>query len=384
MNKDMYLLGSQGSEIRRLHAIGEELKRDGKEVFDFTIGNPSAPVPSATRLSLLRLIDEDNIHAYSGESGDFGVRQAIAEDISRRFGVPTSADFIYMTCGAAAALTIVLKAIVNSGDEVILISPYFPEYKVYVESVGAKAVVVPANEDFGLDIPAISAAITQRTQAIIINSPNNPSGAVYDEASLMALAKLLDSLDHTVYLISDEPYREIAYVTVPYPAKYYVNTVTCYSFSKSMSLPGERIGYIALRSDIPDGALFPAIVGAGRALGYICAPTLFQHAVAECITALPDLSVYLKNRDLLVEALIDIGYSISRPDGAFYVFMKALEPDAVAFAKRAADMGLLLVPSDDFGMTGYVRIAYCVPYETIKNSIPIFKKLYTGYHFDKN
>lgn len=391
LNEKMVGLGSRRSVIREIFEYGKKRKAEiGEEnVFDFSLGNPSVPTPAAVTAALERIIKETDpvrLHGYTSAQGDMAVRAKIAESIEKRFGFPANKDLIYMTCGAAASLTVTLNALINSGDEVIIPAPFFPEYRVFAENAGAHVVTVQCREpDFQLDIKAIENAVTEKTKAIIINSPNNPTGAVFSPDTVKALSGMLDKKQAEygtdIYIIADEPYRELSYgAEVPYIPKYYANTVVCYSYSKSLSLPGERIGYIF----IPESArnskkLYAAVCGAGRALGFVCAPSLMQYTVAECTDVLPDVSAYKKNRDLLFGALTDYGYEAVPPDGAFYLFVKSPEPDAVAFCERAKKYELLLVPSDDFGCKGYVRISYCVTTEQIEKSLPAFKALIEEY-----
>ena len=391
LNEKMVGLGSRRSVIREIFEYGKKRKAEiGKEnVFDFSLGNPSVPTPAAVTAALERIIKETDpvrLHGYTSAQGDMAVRAKIAESIEKRFGFPANKDLIYMTCGAAASLTVTLNALINSGDEVIIPAPFFPEYRVFAENAGARVVTVQCREpDFQLDIKAIENAVTEKTKAIIINSPNNPTGAVFSPDTIKALSDMLDKKQAEygtdIYIIADEPYRELSYgAEVPYIPKYYSNTVVCYSYSKSLSLPGERIGYIF----IPESAkgskkLYAAVCGAGRALGFVCAPSLMQYTVAECTDALPDISAYKKNRDLLFGALTDYGYEAVPPDGAFYLFVKSPEPDANAFCERAKKYELLLVPSDDFGCGGYVRISYCVTAEQIEKSLLAFKALIEEY-----
>lgn len=391
LNEKMVGLGSRRSVIREIFEYGKKRKAEiGEEnVFDFSLGNPSVPTPAAVTAALERIIKETDpvrLHGYTSAQGDMAVRAKIAESIEKRFGFPANKDLIYMTCGAAASLTITLNALINSGDEVIIPAPFFPEYRVFAENAGAHVVTVMCREpDFQLNIKAIENAVTEKTKAIIINSPNNPTGAVFSPDTVKALSDMLDKKQAEygtdIYIIADEPYRELSYgAEVPYIPKYYANTVVCYSYSKSLSLPGERIGYIF----IPESArnskkLYAAVCGAGRALGFVCAPSLMQYTVAECTDVLPDVSAYKENRDLLFGALTDYGYEAVPPDGAFYLFVKSPEPDAVAFCERAKKYELLLVPSDDFGCKGYVRISYCVTAEQIEKSLPAFKALIEEY-----
>lgn len=391
LNEKMVSLGMRRSVIREIFEYGKKRKAEiGEEcVFDFSLGNPSVPTPAAVTAALERIIKETDpvkLHGYTSAQGDTAVRAKIAESIEKRFGFPANKDLIYMTCGAAASLTVTLNALINSGDEVIIPAPFFPEYRVFAENAGARVVTVQCREpDFQLDIKRIESAVTEKTKAIIINSPNNPTGAVFSPDTVKALSDMLDKKQAEygtdIYIIADEPYRELSYgAEVPYIPKYYANTVVCYSYSKSLSLPGERIGYIFIPESAKDSKkLYAAVCGAGRALGFVCAPSLMQYTVAECTDALPDVSAYKKNRDLLFGALTDYGYETVPPDGAFYLFVKSPEPDANAFCERAKKHELLLVPSDDFGCEGYVRISYCVTAEQIEKSLPAFKALIEEY-----
>lgn len=391
LNEKMVGLGSRRSVIREIFEYGKKRKAEiGEEnVFDFSLGNPSVPTPAAVTAALERIIKETDpvrLHGYTSAQGDMAVRAKIAESIEKRFGFPANKDLIYMTCGAAASLTVTLNALINSGDEVIIPAPFFPEYRVFAENAGARVVTVQCREpDFQLDIKAIENAVTEKTKAIIINSPNNPTGAVFSPDTVKALSDMLDKKQAEygtdIYIIADEPYRELSYgAEVPYIPKYYANTVVCYSYSKSLSLPGERIGYIFIPESAKNSKkLYAAVCGAGRALGFVCAPSLMQYTVAECTDVLPDVSAYKENRDLLFGALTDYGYEAVPPDGAFYLFVKSPESDANAFCERAKKYELLLVPSDDFGCEGYVRISYCVTAEQIEKSLPAFKALIEEY-----
>ena len=391
LNEKMVGLGSRRSVIREIFEYGKKRKAEiGEEnVFDFSLGNPSVPTPAAVTAALERIIKETDpvrLHGYTSAQGDMAVRAKIAESIEKRFGFPANKDLIYMTCGAAASLTVTLNALINSGDEVIIPAPFFPEYRVFAENAGARVVTVMCREpDFQLNIKAIESAVTEKTKAIIINSPNNPTGAVFSPDTVKALSDMLDKKQAEygtdIYIIADEPYRELSYgAEVPYIPKYYANTVVCYSYSKSLSLPGERIGYIFIPESAKDSKkLYAAVCGAGRALGFVCAPSLMQYTLEECTDVLPDVSAYKENRDLLFGALTDYGYEAVPPDGAFYLFVKSPEPDANAFCERAKKYELLLVPSDDFGCKGYVRISYCVTAEQIEQSLPALKALIEEY-----
>ena len=392
VNEKMRGLGAHRSVIRELFEYGKKRKAEigAENVFDFSLGNPSVPAPEAVNEALSRLLHERDavsLHGYTSAQGDAGVRRAIADYITKTQGVEMNADLIYLTVGAAASLTISLSAVLNEGDEVILLAPFFPEYRVFAERTGAKVVSVLCDlKTFQPDLAAVEAAITERTRAIIVNSPNNPTGAVMTRESAEGLAALLAKKEreygNSIWLIADEPYRELVYgdATVPYLPALYDNTLVCYSFSKSLSLPGERIGYIAVSPKAREAAeVYAAVCGAGRALGFVCAPALFQYMIPEVLGMTSDISVYDTNRRLLYDALTEYGYEAVYPDGAFYLFVKALEPDANAFCERAKGEELLLVPSDSFGCPGYVRISYCVTTEQIERSLPAFKRLAQSY-----
>ncbi len=392
VNEKMRDLGARRSVIRELFEYGKKRKAEigDENVFDFSIGNPSVPSPDVvneTLISLLSKKDPVALHGYTSAQGDAGVRRAIAEYIERTHGAKADPDLIYLTVGAAASLTVSLTAVLNEGDEVILLAPFFPEYRVFVERTGAVAVPVLCDtKTFQPDLAALCAAITEKTRAIIVNSPNNPTGVVMTKESIEGLAALLEEKSKAygapIYLIADEPYRELVYgdVEVPYLPAFYANTLVCYSFSKSVSLPGERIGYILVSPTAEDPvSLYQAVCGAGRALGFVCAPALFQYMIPAVLGRTSDISVYDTNRRLLSEALISYGYEVVKPDGAFYLFVKALEDDANAFCEAAKKEELLLVASDSFGCPGYVRISYCVTTEQIKRSLPAFQRLAKAY-----
>ena len=393
ISNEMLQLGTKRSVIREIFEYGKiragEIGADN--VYDFSLGNPNVPAPECVKEALLELLntnDPNVLHSYTSAQGDAGVRKTIADSINERFGTHVTANHIYMTVGAAASLCICAKALTMPGDEFITFAPFFPEYRVFVESVGAKLKVVPVNTDnFQIDFESFKTLLSPNTKAIIMNSPNNPSGVVYSEETVKELCHILEEksreYNHPIYLISDEPYREIVYdnIKVPYLMNYYKNTFVCYSYSKSLSLPGERIGYIVVSDQMTDGGnMYAAICGAGRALGYVCAPSLFQFVIQKCIGATSDVNAYKENRDILYNGLTEFGYDCVRPDGAFYLFVKALEEDANAFCEKAKKYELLLVPGDDFGCPGYVRISYCVKQSQIVNSLPAFKKLIEEYH----
>ncbi len=388
ISETMYELGSRRSSIRELFEYGRQAaaKVGAENVFDFSLGNPSTPPPAALTEAALAILREEepcSVHGYTSAQGSAETRKAVAADLNARYGASLTADDLYMTCGAAASLCITLRALtVKSGSRFVVQAPYFPEYKVFVQSMGGELAVAEADTaSFDLNLPAIEACLAPDTQGVIVNSPNNPSGVIYSENRLKELAALLtrksEEYGHPIYLISDEPYREITYgKKVPYLPHIYPDTVICYSYSKSLSLPGERIGYIAVPDSVTDGKkLYAAVCGAGRALGYVCAPALMQKIVAKCSGMTSDIESYRKNRDLLYAALTAMGYECVAPDGAFYLFIKAPNGDAKAFSEAAKSFNILLVAGDDFGCPGYARIAYCVDHERIKRSLPAFGKL---------
>ena len=395
LSEKMVALGKKRSCIREIFEYSKKRKAEIGEdgVFDFSIGNPSVPAPAKVTEAMRALLERDPValHGYTSAQGDLGVRSRIAEDLKKHYQAEVDPELIYMTCGAAASLTISLTAITEEEDEIIVFAPFFPEYRVFIEKAGAKLVVIPGKApDFQPDLTALERAITPHTKAVLINSPNNPTGAIIPAKTLSALGVLLakksEEFGRVIYLISDEPYRELVWTQEPLPVvtHYYDHVLVCYSYSKAVSLPGERIGYILLSPKAENAQdLYAAVCGAGRALGFVCAPSLLQFTVGECVDAVSDFSVYRTNRALLLEELTRIGYEVIPPDGAFYLFLKALEPDANAFCERAKKQELLLVPGDDFGGEGYVRIAYCVSTEQIQKSIPAFERLYQDYEDQK-
>lgn len=392
-SKEMYGLGSQASVIRDLFAYGQEqAKIVGPEnVFDFSIGNPTVPAPTCVKEAIKEIVDTREsvaVHGYTSAAGDTAVRQGLADYMNQTYGADVKADNFYMTCGAAASLTITLKALVETPqDEIILVAPFFPEYTVFVHNAGAKEVILPPDTtNFQIPMDELEKAITPHTRAIIINSPNNPAGTVYSAETYTQVAALLtkksEEIGHPIYLIADEPYREIIYDGLPilYVPKFYANTVICYSYSKSLSLPGERIGYILVPDCAADAkAVYTAVCGAGRAMGFVCAPHLFQDVILKCLGQLSDIDLYDANRKLLYNGLKDMGYECVYPSGAFYLFVKSPEPDANAFSEKAKKLNLLIVPADSFGCPGYVRISYCVDPEMIKRSFGAFQQLMDGY-----
>ena len=386
INAQMYDRGIEPSKIRELFAYGMSRKAQigDDKVFDFSLGNPSVPAPAKVKESIVNSLNQGcDVHSYTPASGDAKVRSVLAQSIQERFGVAASADHIFMTMGASASITLTLNALCNDGDEVIVIAPYFPEYAVWIQAAGAKAVAVNALPDtFQLDLEAIGAAITANTKAIIINSPNNPCGVVYPLNDLAALGELLNDKNSkfstNIYLIADEPYRELVYdnLNVAYLPCVYENSIVCYSYSKSLSLPGERIGYVFVPEIVHDSkAVYTAICGAARCLGMICAPSIFQRVIADCVAEPADIAAYESNRNLLTSALSEYGFEFSNPDGAFYLWVKSPIADAQEFSDRAKEYELLIVPSDSFGVSGYVRIGYCVSESVIRGSLPAFKAL---------
>lgn len=392
----MLTLGNNRSVIRELFEFSKKRKKEIGEdnVYDFSIGNPSVPPAACVNETLRDLLqDEDpcHIHGYTSAQGDADTRRAIALDLNQRYNTKYTEDMIYMTCGAAASLCIAFKALTEAPeDEILAVAPYFTEYRVFVEAAGASFKVVPADlENFEINFQELENRITSNTRGIIINSPNNPSGVIYSTESIQRLSALLLAKErefkHPIYIISDEPYREIVYdgIHVPHIPKYYSNTILCYSYSKSLSLPGERIGYILIPSSVENNKdVYASCLGAGRAYGYVCAPSLFQKMIARCASKVSNMEVYAENRDILYNGLKDIGFECVHPQGAFYLFVKSPEPNAVNFMEKAKKYNIILVPSDSFGVEGYVRIAYCVSKQTIVNALPQFKKLMKEYNSD--
>ncbi|MBP3893988.1 MAG: pyridoxal phosphate-dependent aminotransferase [Atopobiaceae bacterium] len=390
INEKSYAYGAAKSSIREIAAYGAARKAQvgAENVYDFSLGNPSIPAPDAVRASIARSIElpPTQLHGYTPAAGLPSAREAVAKSLNRRFGTNYGPGDLYLTCGAAASLSISFHALVNPGDEVIVIAPYFPEYRVWIETSGATCVEVMADAaTFQIDTEAVAAAITPHTKAVVINSPNNPVGSIYSAANLQALADVLheheDQLGTQIYLIADEPYREIAFgYEVPWVPAIYDRTIVCYSYSKSLSLPGERIGWVLVPDTNPDhDRLVLSVAGAGRKLGFVCAPALFQRVIMDCVDEPSDVEAYARNRVALTEGLGKLGYEYIEPQGAFYLWVKALEPDAEAFFEKCKALDLLPVPSDSFGCPGWIRIGYCVSYETIVNSMPAWAKLKEQY-----
>lgn len=392
-SEKMYELGSKRSAIRELFEYGKKQAAmiGAENVFDFSLGNPTVPSPDIVNETLKEIMDNNDsitVHGYTSAQGDYETRDAIAKYLNNTYATSFNADNFYMTMGAAASLSLCFKALTTSGDdEFITIAPFFPEYNVFVQSAGAKLTVVsPDTYDFQINFKELEEKINKHTKGVIINSPNNPSGAVYSKNTIIKLADLLkkksEEYNTNIFIISDEPYREIVYdgIEVPYVTKYYDNTLVCYSYSKSLSLPGERIGFVI----VPDEAyenkkLYAAICGAGRALGYVCAPSIFQKMLVKCVGQTGDINIYKKNRDILYDGLTKLGYECYKPDGAFYMFVKALEDDADAFCENAKQENILIVSANGFGCPGYVRIAYCVDEDMIKRSFKAFERLKARY-----
>ena len=392
VSEEMYRLGTKKSTIRSIFEYGRQRAAEvgAENVFDFSLGNPNVPAPDFIRdaaVDILMHNDPIEVHGYTIAPGKPEVRETIAADLSKRLDMRVAGKNLFMTAGAAASVTIVFKALCEAGDEFVTFAPFFPEYRVFVESVGGRLTVVPAKtDDFQINFDAFEHAVTSKTKAVIVNSPNNPSGAVYNAETITRLADFLrrkeEEYGHTIFIIADEPYREIVYVeaAVPCIPNFYDDTIVCYSYSKSFSLPGERIGYIL----VPDAAadfdrVYGAIAGAARVLTHVNAPSLWQLVAARCTGRDADLSMYRMNASLLFEGLTEAGFSCMRPQGAFYLFPQALEPDDEAFCERAKSYDLLLVPGADFGCPGYFRAAYCVSTDMIRRSLPQFQKLVESY-----
>ena len=391
VSKRMLGLGTARSVIRELFEYGNQRAAVvGREnVYDFSLGNPSVPAPPQVNETAIRILQEqpDLIHCYTSAQGDAAARQRFADSLNRRFGGDYTADQFYLTVGAAASLCCVFNGLTCPEDEFVVFAPYFPEYKVFIEGAGAKMVLIPPEiEHFQIDFASFEQALTPHTKGVVVNSPNNPSGVVYSQETLERLADILRKKEaeygHPIYLISDEPYREIVFsgVKAPWIPHLYDDTIVCYSFSKSLSLPGERLGYVLVPASVTDSReVYAAVAGAGRSLGYVNAPRLFQQVTSLCCDLTSDLSVYEHNCKLLVSALREMGYHVAEPGGAFYLFPRSLEPDDVAFSERAKQFDLLLVPGSGFGAPGHVRIAYCVQTEMIERALPKFQALADSY-----
>ena len=394
VNQEYYNLGTAPSVIRQLFAYGLEqaAKVGADKVYDYSLGNPSIPAPKKVNESIKKIVDEmDSIklHGYSMAAGFDTARAAVAKDLAERFGLDVKASELFFTCGAAPALISIIKAlIVDADSEIMAVAPFFPEYRPFVNANGGKLVVVPADtKAFQIHLDEVEKRITKNTQGIIINSPNNPSGVVYTEETLKGLAALLErkskEYGHPIYIIADEPYRELVYggVKVPFIPCLYKNTIVCYSYSKSLSLPGERIGYVYVPGFADDSHdVYAAIAGAARIMGHVCPPTLMQKVIEYCAEERPDLVAYDENRNLLYNSLTEMGYECAKPDGAFYLFVKAPNGDANAFSEKAKlGHNLLVVPADGFGCPGFFRLSYCVSNDMIRRSLPAFKAMIESY-----
>ena len=387
LNEKAYALGANRSCIRDLFEYGcQRAAIVGREnVYDYSLGNPSIPSPKEVNETIVEILQDTDslaVHGYTSAIGDLSTRKAISDDLNSRYGIETRPEEFFIGGGAAPELVSVLRALAVPGGEVLAIAPYFPEYKPFAEEAGLTFKVVPADvPSFQIDLEAVKKMITENTQAIILNSPNNPSGVVYTPETIKALGRILSDkvidYGHTIYLISDEPYRELTYgVEAPWIPSLYRDTIVCYSYSKSLSLPGERIGYVYVPSMATESKrLYAAIAGAARAAGHVCAPSLWQKVIARCAHLRPDLAAYDRNRKALFDGLTAYGYEMAKPDGAFYLFIKAPGGDAGYFSEAAKKKDLLVVPGDGFGCPGYFRICYCVSYEMIQKSLPVFGEL---------
>lgn len=392
ISEKMKQLASNNSVIRAMFEEGQNMAREfGPEnVYDFSLGNPSVPAPGAVKDAIREILDQEDslmVHGYMSNVGYADVRQAVAESLNRRFGTDFHENNIIMTVGAAGGLNVILKTLLNPGDEVLTFAPYFTEYGNYVANYDGKLVVVSPNTvDFQPNLREFAEKITPKTKAVIVNNPNNPTGVVYSAETCREMSRILREKQHEfgteIYLISDEPYRELAYdgVEVPYLTEYYANTVVCYSWSKSLSLPGERIGYLVIPNELSDYELVYAAAGiATRVSGFVNAPSLMQRAVARCLDAQTDIEAYNRNREALYQGLKACGFDCIKPQGAFYLFVKTPTEDEKEFVQRAKKYHILVVPGSSFACPGYVRIAYCVSYETIMHSLPYFKELAEEY-----
>lgn len=391
ISKKMLELGTKKSVIRDIFEYGKNLesKIGAENVLDFSLGNPSTPAPFEVGESIKNMINNLSpveYNGYTSSPGDIQTRTAVANNLNIRFGTNYKGKNIFMTCGAAASLNIILKAIIEPEDEIIANIPYFPEYKVFVEGQGGKFITAKCCDNLQLDINELDRLINKNTKAIIINSPNNPSGVVYPSSNIKELVDLLykkqDELNRSIFIISDEPYRELVYIKEKpeFLPNVYENTLVAYSWSKSLSLPGERIGYILVPDSVKKSQdVFGAIGGAARVLGYVCAPSMFQRVIKECVDVEPDIEVYKTNRNLLFDNLPKIGYKVANPDGAFYMFIQSPDKDGDDFCKRAKKYNMLLVPGEGFGMKDYVRLSFCVDSVKIEKSLDVFKKLMDEY-----
>ena len=392
ISEKMIKLGTAKSVIRELAAFGAKRAEEigAENVLDFSLGNPSVPAPKEVQEAIIKIIEENGpkvYHSYSSGAGHNNTRKAIAENLNKRYNTDYTMDNFIMTCGAAASLSMVFRALTASNeDEIMVLAPFFPEYTVFIQAHGAKQVLVPCKDDMQLNLEGIEKAITKNTKAIVVNSPNNPSGVVYTLDEIKALAKLLEEkskeIGHPIYIISDEPYRELVLIDgleVPFIPNYYKNTIVCYSWSKSLSLPGERIGYVLVPNTVEEDYVLAACAGAARSLGYVCAPTLFQLVIEKCIDVKPDLTVYKKNRDLLYDGLTKLGYKVAKPAGAFYLFIESPDGDSEKFSEKAKAYDMLVVPGTGFGSKAHMRLSYCVETEKCEKALEVFEKLMKEY-----
>ena len=395
ISKKMLDLGTKRSVIRDIFEYGNKLAKEigAENVLDFSLGNPSTPAPREVANTIKYMVEglsPKDYNSYTSSAGDTDTRLAVAKNLNKRFSTEYTDKNIFMTCGASASLNIIFKAIIESDDEIIVNIPYFPEYKVFIEGQGGKPVFAKCSENLCLDISEIENKINENTKAILINSPNNPSGVIYPKENLSALTELLErkqnEYSHPIFLISDEPYRELVFTDEKpeFLPNLYNNTLVAYSWSKSLSLPGERIGYILVPNKVKNHEdVFAAVGGAARVLGYVCAPSMFQYVVKSCVDVEPNIGVYRTNRNILFKELLKMGYTVANPDGAFYMFIKSPNDDGVDFCERAKKYNMLLVPGEGFGMKEYVRLSFCVETEKIEKSIDIFKKLISEYDGEK-
>lgn len=385
-------LMANNSAIRTMFEEGDQMRaRYGAEnVYDFSLGNPDAPVPAEIRQAIIDILEEEEpskLHGYMSNAGFEDVRAAVAASLNRRFSTSFTHENILMTVGAASGLNVALKTILNPGEEVIIFAPYFLEYNWYVNNFDGKVVQAPTDpKTFYPDLDALEALITDRTRVVLINSPNNPTGVIYSEETIIRIADILrrkqEELGRTIFLLSDEPYRELAYggVEVPYVTRYYDNTIVAYSYSKSLSLPGERIGYLVIPSELEDSAfVFDTAANANRIIGCVNAPSLQQKVIGRCVDVKVDLEYYDRNRTALYEGLRTCGFDCVKPEGAFYMFMKSPVEDEAEFCRAAKEYNILMVPGSAFACPGYVRLAYCVSHKTIENAIPAFRQLAERY-----
>ena len=395
VSKKMLDLGTKRSVIRDIFEYGNTLAKEigAENVLDFSLGNPSTPAPREVANTIKYMVEglsPKDYNSYTSSAGDIDTRLAVAKNLNKRFSTDYTDKNIFMTCGASASLNIIFKAIIEPNDEIIVNIPYFPEYKVFIEGQGGKPVFVKCSENLCLDISEIENKINENTKAILINSPNNPSGVIYPKENLSALTELLErkqnEYSHPIFLISDEPYRELVFTNEKpeFLPNLYNNTLVAYSWSKSLSLPGERIGYILVPNKVKNHEdVFAAVGGAARVLGHVCAPSMFQYVVKSCVDVEPNIGVYRTNRNILFKELLKMGYKAANPDGAFYMFIKSPNDDGYDFCERAKKYNMLLVPGEGFGMKEYVRLSFCVETEKIEKSIDIFKKLISEYDGEK-